>query len=392
MCSSLASVEIPASVTRIDEYVFYDCGKLTTAGPLDGDYRIRFGWADSIPDGAFYNCNHLTSITFPEGTTSIGKYAFWSCINLKSVEIPESVSEIGAMAFYKCTSLSSITIPGNVASIGDFAFQECKGLKSLVIEEGVTDLGLGTFNSCTALERVTLPDSLVSIGNSVFYYCKSLNNVTIPSHVISIEDYAFNFCVGLTDITIPEGVTRIGDYAFGECRNMTKIVFLGEAPEIGDNCFYDVTATAYYPGDGSWWEADLPNYGGDLTWIPYTGEPMINVFTDVQYGKYYYEPVLWAYYHDPQITGGISETEFGPGLTCTREQIVTFLWKACGAPDPTTDDNPFLDVPEGKWYYKAVLWAVENGITSGVDATHFGVGKSCTRGQIVTFLYKALAD
>jgi hypothetical protein len=71
---------------------------------------------------------------------------------------------------------------------------------------------------------------------------------------------------------------------------------------------------------------------------------------------------------------------------------VTFLWKAMGAPEHTTTVNPFQDVKSTKYYYKAVLWAVENGITGGVDATHFGVGKPCTRGQIVTFLYKAPAD
>ena len=79
------------------------------------------------------------------------------------------------------------------------------------------------------------------------------------------------------------------------------------------------------------------------------------------------------------------------GQPCKREQAMTFLWKACGAHEPTSTDNPFTDVPAGKYYTNAVLWAVENGITSGVDATHFGVGQTCTRGQIVTFLYKAMA-
>jgi hypothetical protein len=106
-------------------------------------------------------------------------------------------------------------------------------------------------------------------------------------------------------------------------------------------------------------------------------------------GKWYTTPVLWAYSHDPQITSGIDDTHFGPNNTCTREQIVTFLWKAKGAPEPTITENPFTDVPEGKWYYNAVLWAVENGVTGGMDATHFGVGQPCTRAQIVTFLYAA---
>ena len=114
-----------------------------------------------------------------------------------------------------------------------------------------------------------------------------------------------------------------------------------------------------------------------------------NPFTDVKTGKYYYKPVLWAYYHEPQITGGATETTFGINQNCTRAQVVTFLWKAAGAPEPTATENPFTDVKEGKYYYNAVLWAVEKGITSGSDASHFKPNDTCTRGQIVTFLYAA---
>ena len=114
-----------------------------------------------------------------------------------------------------------------------------------------------------------------------------------------------------------------------------------------------------------------------------------DIFSDVPAGKYYHYPVLWAYYHDPQITGGTDATHFSPGKDCTREQIVTFLWKSAGAPEPSTARNPFKDVKSDKYYYKAVLWAVEAGITSGTTATTFGVGELCKREQAMTFLWKA---
>ena len=117
-----------------------------------------------------------------------------------------------------------------------------------------------------------------------------------------------------------------------------------------------------------------------------------NPFVDVVEGKYYYEPVLWAYYHDPRITGGTDDTHFSPNKTCTREQIVTFLWKAKGAPEPKSNENPFTDVKSNKYYYKAVLWAVENGITGGVTKTAFGVGQPCKREQAMTFLWKAMGS
>jgi hypothetical protein len=114
-----------------------------------------------------------------------------------------------------------------------------------------------------------------------------------------------------------------------------------------------------------------------------------NPFTDNKAGKFYYGPVLWAYYHIPQITSGLSETEFGPKNTCTRAQVVTFLWNAAGKPEPSITESPFVDTKPGKFYYKAMLWALETGVTSGKDDTHFAPNETCTRGQVVTFLWNA---
>ena len=115
-----------------------------------------------------------------------------------------------------------------------------------------------------------------------------------------------------------------------------------------------------------------------------------NPFTDVKSGKYYYNAVLWAYWHNPRITGGVGDgTKFGINEKCTREQVVTFLWKANNSPKPKTTKSPFTDVKSGKYYYNAVLWAVENKITTGATETTFGVGKPCTREQVVTFIWKS---
>ena len=121
--------------------------------------------------------------------------------------------------------------------------------------------------------------------------------------------------------------------------------------------------------------------------IPATG--LVNPFVDVKEGDFFYDAVLWAFYHDPQITAGTSKTKFSPSNTCTREQVVTFLWRAKGCQEPTNTENPFKDVPADAYYTKAVLWAVENGITNGKSKTKFGVGDPCTREQVVTFLWRA---
>ena len=114
-----------------------------------------------------------------------------------------------------------------------------------------------------------------------------------------------------------------------------------------------------------------------------------NPFVDVKEKDYFYDAVLWAFYHDPQITKGTDATHFGPSLTCMRQDIVTFLWRANGCPEPTTSNNPFTDVAPSKYYYKAVLWAVENGITEGTGRTTFSPKRGCTRAEVVTFLWRA---
>ena len=114
-------------------------------------------------------------------------------------------------------------------------------------------------------------------------------------------------------------------------------------------------------------------------------------FTDVAEGAFYYDAVVWAVGHEPQITTGVTPTIFNPNATCTRAQVVTFLWRAAACPEPNIDQAalPFTDVAETSYYYKAVLWAVQTGITKGVDAAHFGPDRGCTRGQVVTFLHRA---
>ncbi|MBQ6431429.1 MAG: S-layer homology domain-containing protein [Oscillospiraceae bacterium] len=121
--------------------------------------------------------------------------------------------------------------------------------------------------------------------------------------------------------------------------------------------------------------------------IPATGGKT-NPFIDVKEGAFYYDAVLWAVNADPQVTAGTSATTFSPDATCTRAQVVTFLWRAKGCPEPKSDNNPFTDVKAGEYYYKAVLWAVENNITAGTSATTFSPNAGCTRAQVVTFLWR----
>lgn len=164
-----------------------------------------------------------------------------------------------------------------------------------------------------------------------------------------------------------------------------------------DDYFYDAVLWAYNNNittgvdDTHFAPSDSCNRAQSVTflWRAY-GQPepssAENPFVDVKSSEYYYKAVLWAY--ENGITNGKSSTRFEPNDTVTRKEFLTFLWRSENKPEPETTDNPFVDVPEDQYYTKAVLWAYEKGITSGTDVTHFQPDANCLRGQVVTFLHR----
>ncbi|MFR3893162.1 MAG: S-layer homology domain-containing protein [Oscillospiraceae bacterium] len=125
----------------------------------------------------------------------------------------------------------------------------------------------------------------------------------------------------------------------------------------------------------------------EVIFMKANGNPQTGVFVDVATGSYYEDAVDWAV--ENGITKGTDDTHFSPDGICTRAQAVTFLWRAAGSPEPETRAMPFTDVPVGSYYYDAVLWAVENGITKGTSDTTFSPNMTCTRAQIVAFLWRS---
>ena len=125
----------------------------------------------------------------------------------------------------------------------------------------------------------------------------------------------------------------------------------------------------------------------EVIFMKANGNPQTGVFVDVATGSYYEDAVDWAV--ENGITTGVSANRFDPNGVCTRAQAVTFLWRAAGSPAPRSRTMPFTDVPAGNYYYDAVLWAVENGITKGTSDTTFSPNMTCTRAQIVAFLWRS---
>ena len=199
--------------------------------------------------------------------------------------------------------------------------------------------------------------------------------------------------VSIPDTKIPTGIYEHGTVTVSpESASKGDTVTITATPDKG----YDLSGIKVIDQNGR--EVKLTDKGGGkYTFVMPAGKitvkavfmddnTMLNFFTDVHAEDYYYDAVLWA--AQKGITGGMSDTLFAPNAACTRAQIVTFLWRAAGSPEPSALSD-FTDVPSDKYYAKAVAWAVENGITNGTTDTTFGPDETCTRAHGVTLLSRA---
>ena len=199
--------------------------------------------------------------------------------------------------------------------------------------------------------------------------------------------------VSIPDTKIPTGIYEHGTVTVSpESASKGDTVTITAAPDKG----YVLESLTALDKDGKALEL-TDKGGGRYTFVMPAGKvtvkavfmddnTMLNFFTDVHAEDYYYDAVLWA--AQKGITGGMSDTLFAPNAACTRAQIVTFLWRAAGSPEPKALSS-FADVPADAYYARAVAWAVENGITEGTSDTTFAPGTICTRAHGVTFLSRA---
>ena len=171
---------------------------------------------------------------------------------------------------------------------------------------------------------------------------------------------------------------------------------LSKCSGYSSNLNYSHTANVLTPAGGTFAKIEDESLGTVYTVVDVNREvtrevviscndyPFIDIESDSM--KPYKDAIVWA--NDMKITSGFTPIEFRPDAACNRGQVVTFLWRAKGSPEPTLTKNPFVDVYESSPYYKAILWAVEQGITNGFDAAHFKPSNPCTRAQVVTFLWR----
>ena len=265
-------ITIPATVTHENkEY------KVTRIG----DY--------AFVDNSGYDINTPTSITIPEGVTTIGKWAFYQYQELTTVSLPAGIDSIGSEAFYDCRAMTAVhyggtigqwcnieftnansnpvtwghnlyvgkdlltklVVPAEITGLKPSTFRNCTSLTSAVLHDGMTSVGQAAFYGCSNLASVTFGEGLESIGMDAFHDCSSLTEVTIPDGVTTPDWNAFDGCTGLTELRLGKGLTGIGWHAFTGCTALTDVYCYAPAAPAFDlgNPFEDLPddATLHVP-------------------------------------------------------------------------------------------------------------------------------------------------
>ena len=386
---------------------------------------------------AFEGCAELTSVSMGSGIVTIGSYAF-SGTGIKTITIPAKVDLIKYGAFNDCKYLTTINYNAKKSSVwtssgGPFlnAGKESGGV-TVTFGSGVTNIPKSIFDASNndnrpRLKSVSISSSVQTIEDYAFEGT-DITSISIPASVTNINYQAFANCSKLTTIKIYNKNAAINRYAFDGCpsnarfyiyKNGTvdtyakehgfKITYLNTGKQFTDvqdsthpyyNAIYwaaNAGITNGYP-DGSFGINKSCARGEMIMFLwRYAGKPTPksvskSPFSDVPKTHVFYNAILWA--SQKGITKGYPDGTFGLNRNVSRGECMMFLWRLKGKPAPkVVSASPFKDVPKSHVFYNAILWGAQkkitNGYTSGPKKGTFGINENCTRGAIVTFLYRA---
>jgi len=420
--SEITRIEVGEGITAIGEYAF---GEMSTVEEISLPNSLV-----NVEFAAFLGCSGLSEITLPSGVKKVIPEAFFGCMNLEnihvaapgkyytsqngmlyntqknfllrcpegkrgSLEIPWGTMMISQNAFDGCGYLKSVSFPGTVATIGAYAFLDCWSLEKVYLPDSVSSVFEGAFANCTSLTWARLSPQLSAIDKHTFANCRKLTEVVIPEGITFVNDYAFKNCSALTTMTIPQGVTMLSNNVFNGCSSLTTVNLPDSITTIANTTFYNCpnVKDINFAGTQAQWQSatcaqtSIP-VSATIHYAKGTVTPVELPFTDVKKTDSRYDAICWAY--EKKITDGISPTLFGPDTTCTRGHVVTFLWRMMNCPDPKSPTGVFRDVNSKDYFYLPVAWAVENEITDGMTPQTFEPDRTCSNAHILTFLWRTM--
>lgn len=310
-----------------------------------------------------------------------------------------------AGAYLKCANVKNITLDGDKTAVTEADTAYLWRVSASSIAHYNSGCGYLQYNASSprfttyAASSNQMDVGLYRVGAGVTTYYETLGEVIEPPHTHTyIDTVTAPTCTeqGFTTHTCACGEHYTDSYiaALGHKTRLVNAKSAGctedgyTGNEVCTVCVETVKTGTVIKAAGHSFADGVCSVCGESD-PNYTPPAAENPFVDVKDGEWYTNAVLWAYYHEPQITNGIDKTHFAPNADCTRAQMVTFLWRAMGCPEAEGVDNPFTDVKDGQWYTDAVLWAVSEGITNGTSAATFSPNAKVSRAQTVTFLYRA---
>ena len=264
-CTHLESIVLSSSIKECGA-IFVGCDNLKTAGPATGDYNVKLGFTETIPNNIFNNSN-VVEVTLPDTIKMLGEKTFASCARLKKIKLPSKLESIPAETFYYCESLENITIPDTVKKIEDSAFRGCSSLKSVTIPDAVKEIENLAFEDCTSLVKVIGGNNLEKIGDLVFLGCTHLESIVLSSSIKECgaifvgcdnlktagpETGNYNVKLGFTEtipnnifnnsnvveVTLPDTIKTLGEQTFASCARLKKIKLPSKLESIPAETFY----------------------------------------------------------------------------------------------------------------------------------------------------------
>lgn len=444
--TAITSVEIPDTVSYMGYGIFYGT-KLTSVRLPDSLRRLSHSTFGNCVELTAVDLNQITEIDGQSGNEANQNAVFFNCDKLKVLRLPATLTTLGGQNTALATGCDDIIVDATACpnvKVGACAFNMHASWgggysgSALVYVQKATDNvtakdGSSTYEHYTKVVTVAITNGGIFLADSKFesgklaapiqdgykfegwyesenfsgsavtdasvgktYYAKwtedkddsiygQSKNVDLG---IIAEGGSTSATVGFTGTIALDRAESDHNYFTADISGMTVTVAPADGlkpgtykdtiyvyTETGAVHFISVTLTVTEKSADS----DLP------FWLP--AAIGSNPFSDVAGGAYYNEAVRWAVKNG--IASGTDAKHFSPDAACTRAQAVTFLWRAAGCPAPALAENPFADVKSTDYCYDAVLWAVQTGVAKGTSASTFSPDAACTRGQIVTFLYRA---